>query len=65
MLFRSLKFVHRGSYTAMDETYEAIINYLDGKGLEAKDTFFEEYPDGPLTNGDKLKVNVYIPMKVK
>jgi effector-binding domain-containing protein len=60
---KALKFVHRGSYEAMDETYEAIINYLDGKGLEAKDAFLEEYPDGPLRHGDQLKVNVFVPVK--
>jgi effector-binding domain-containing protein len=60
---KALKFVHRGSYNAMDETYEAIINYLDGKGLEAKNAFLEEYPDGPLGQGDKLKVNVFVPVK--
>jgi effector-binding domain-containing protein len=61
---KALKFVHRGAYDAMDETYEAIINYLDDKGLEAKDVFVEEYPDGPLKQGDdKLKVNVFVPVK--
>jgi effector-binding domain-containing protein len=60
---KALKFVHRGSYSAMDETYEAIINYLDGKGLEVKNAFVEEYADGPLGQGDKLKVNVFVPVK--
>ena len=40
---KALKFVHRGSYDAMDSTYEAITNYLDDKALEAKDLFVEEY----------------------
>ncbi len=35
---KMLKFVHRGSYDAMDTTYEAITNYLDSKQLEAQDT---------------------------
>ncbi len=60
---KALKFVHRGSYNSMDETYEAIINYLDDKGLEAKGAFVEEYPDGPLKQGDTLKVNVFVPVK--
>jgi effector-binding domain-containing protein len=60
----ALKFVHRGAYDAMDETYEAIINYLNDKGLEAKDVFVEEYPEGPLKQGDdKLIVNVFVPVK--
>jgi effector-binding domain-containing protein len=33
------KFVHRGSYDAMDSTYELITNYLDEKQLEPKDVF--------------------------
>ena len=32
---KMLQFVHRGSYDAMDTTYEAITNYLDTKQLEA------------------------------
>lgn len=61
---KALKFVHRGTYDAMDETYEAIVNYLDDKGLEAKDEFVEEYPEGPLKRGDdKLKINVFVPVK--
>ena len=38
---RALKFVHRGSYDAMDSTYEAITNFLDEKRLEARDLFVE------------------------
>src|SRR5688572_6551211 len=34
---RALKFIHRGSYDAMDSTYEAITNHLDEKRLEARD----------------------------
>ena len=60
----ALKFVHRGSYDNMDNTYEAITNYLDDKKLEAKDTFIEEYITDPLkTAEDKLVINVYVPLK--
>ena len=38
---KALKFIHRGSYDAMDSTYEAITNHLDEKRLEAKDLFVE------------------------
>jgi effector-binding domain-containing protein len=59
-----LKFVHRGSYDNMDNTYEAITNHLDDKKLEAKDTFIEEYTTDPLhTPEDKLVINVYVPLK--
>src|SRR6476661_7713157 len=61
---RALKFVHRGSYDNMDNTYEAITNHLDDKKLEAKDTFVEEYITDPLkTAEDNLVINVYVPLK--
>jgi effector-binding domain-containing protein len=61
---KALKFVHRGSYDAMDNTYEAITNYLDEKRLEAADSFIEEYQTDPVTTPeDKFVVTVYVPLK--
>ena len=61
---KALKFVHRGSYDAMDSTYEAITNYLDDKHLEAQGLFIEEYVTDPVkTKGENLVVNVYVPVK--
>jgi effector-binding domain-containing protein len=61
---KALKFVHRGSYDAMDSTYEAITNYLDDKNLDAKDLFVEEYTTDPVTaNAANLVVNVFVPVK--
>jgi effector-binding domain-containing protein len=61
---KALKFVHRGSYDNMDNTYEAITNHLDEKKLEAKDMFVEEYLTDPLkTAEDKLVIDVYVPLK--
>jgi effector-binding domain-containing protein len=60
----ALKFVHRGSYDGLDNTYEAITNYLDDHKLEAKDMFIEQYLTDPLTaNEDHLVVNVYVLIK--
>ncbi len=60
----ALKFVHRGSYDAMDTTYEAITNYLDEKRLEAKDLFVEQYIKDPvMTPEDDLVIEVYVPLK--
>ena len=60
----ALKFVHRGSYDALDNTYEAITNYLDDKRIEAKDLFIEEYVTDPTTtDANKLVVNVYVLIK--
>lgn len=61
---KALKFVHRGSYDAMDSTYEAITNYLEDKGLEAKDLFIEEYATDPVkADPNGLVVNVFVPVK--
>jgi effector-binding domain-containing protein len=61
---KALKFIHRGSYDAMDSTYEAITNYLDDKGIDAKDSFIEEYTGGPLKPADdNLLVSVFVPVK--
>jgi len=61
---QALKFVHRGSYDGLDNTYEAITNYLDDKKLEAKDLFIEQYLTDPLTtNEEHLVVNVYVLIK--
>jgi len=61
---KALKFIHRGSYDDLDNTYEAITNYLDDQRLEAKDMFIEEYLTDPLkTAEDKLVINVYVPLK--
>jgi effector-binding domain-containing protein len=61
---QALKFVHRGSYEDLDNTYEAITNYLDDKRMEAKDMFIEEYVTDPVTaDAKKLVVNVYVLIK--
>jgi effector-binding domain-containing protein len=61
---KAYRFVHRGSYDAMDATYEAITNFLDEKAIEAKDLFVEEYVTDPLkTPEDKLVIDVYVPVK--
>lgn len=61
---KALKFIHRGSYDAMDSTYEAITNHLDEKRLEARDLFIEYYVTDPLTTPeDNLVIEVYVPLK--
>jgi effector-binding domain-containing protein len=60
----ALKFVHRGSYDGLDNTYEAITNYLDERKLEAKDMFIEQYVTDPLsTSEEHLVVNVLVLVK--
>src|SRR5271155_4311524 len=61
---QALKFVHRGSYDSLDNTYEAITNYLDDKRIQAQDLFIEEYVTDPATaDANKLVVNVYVLIK--
>ncbi len=61
---RALKFVHHGSYDGLDNTYEAITNYLDERRLEAKDMFIEQYVTDPLsTSENHLVVNVLVLIK--
>jgi effector-binding domain-containing protein len=61
---RALEFVHRGSYEALDDTYEAITNYLDEKRLESKDVLIEQYVTDPASSdGKNLVVNVLVPIK--
>jgi effector-binding domain-containing protein len=60
----ALKFIHHGSYEELDNTYEAITNYLDEKRLEARDMFIEQYETDP-TSADpkKLTVDVLVLLK--
>ena len=61
---KALKFTHRGSYDSMDNTYEAITNYLDEKRLDAADTFIEEYATDPVTTPeDQLVITVLVQIK--
>jgi len=61
---KAYKFIHRGSYDAMDATYDAITNFLDEKRIDAKDLFIEQYVTDPITTPeDKMVVEVYVPVK--
>jgi effector-binding domain-containing protein len=61
---KAMRFEHRGSYTDIDATYEAITAYLDERGIEAGNLFVEEYlndvkaPDDP-----NLQVDIYVLLK--
>jgi effector-binding domain-containing protein len=61
---KAMKFEHRGSYEDIDSTYEAITAFLDEKGLESQNLFYEEYlndvkaPDDPT-----LEVDIYVMLK--
>ncbi len=61
---KAMRFQHIGSYADIDATYDAITAYLDEKGIDAQDSFVEEYvndvkdPDDPA-----LEVNIYVLLK--
>lgn len=60
----ALKFVYRGSYDALENTYDAITNYLDERRLDAKDMYIEQYVTDPLpANQDHLVINIYVVIK--
>ncbi|MDF2995339.1 MAG: transcriptional activator ligand binding domain protein [Xanthobacteraceae bacterium] len=61
---KALRFTHRGSYEAMDPTYEQIANLLDAKDLEAQDLYIEEYRSDPRTTSqDDMVIDIYVPLK--
>ena len=61
---KAMRFQHMGSYADIDATYDAITAYLDEKGVDAQDSFVEEYvndvkdPDDPT-----LQVSIYVLLK--
>jgi effector-binding domain-containing protein len=61
---KAMRFQHLGAYADIDATYDAITAYLDEKGIDAQDSFVEEYvndvkdPDDPT-----LQVNIYVLLK--
>jgi effector-binding domain-containing protein len=57
----ALEFVHRGSYDSLDDTYEAITNYLDEKRLDSKNILIEQYVTDPATADEKsLEINIFV-----
>jgi effector-binding domain-containing protein len=61
---KALKFMHRGSYDALDAAYDAITHYLDERKLEARDLYIEQYDTDLLkTPEDSLVIQVLVPIK--
>lgn len=61
---KAMRFEHRGAYDDIDATYEAITAYLDEKGIDAQDTFIEQYLND-VTNPDdpNLQVDIFVLLK--
>ncbi|WP_165933715.1 GyrI-like domain-containing protein [Aquabacter spiritensis] len=61
---RVLKFGHVGSFADMDNTYEAIANYLDARNIEAQDLYIERYLTDPVTAPpESLEVEIFVPLR--
>jgi effector-binding domain-containing protein len=61
---KAMKFEHRGAYDDIDSTYEAITAFLDEKGLESQNLFYEEYlNDVKETDDPTLEVDIYVLLK--
>lgn len=60
----AMRFVHKGAYEEIDETYETITAYLDAKGVAVKDVFVEEYATDMVNRDDpNLEVNIFVQPK--
>ncbi len=61
---KTLKFVYRGAFDAMDATYDLIADFLESKHIEAEELYVEEYVSDPLaTKPDELVIAIYVPLK--
>ena len=61
---KAMRFQHVGSYADIDATYDAITAYLDEKGVDAQDSFVEEYVNDVKDADDPaLQVNIYVLLK--
>jgi len=61
---KTMRFEHQGAYADIDATYDAITAYLDEKGVDAQDSFVEEYANDVKDADDPtLQVNIYVLLK--
>jgi effector-binding domain-containing protein len=61
---KAMRFQHVGAYADIDATYDAITAYLDEKGIDAQDSFIEEYVNDVKDPVDPtLEVNIYVLLK--
>jgi effector-binding domain-containing protein len=61
---KAFKFIHRGSYDGMENTYEAITNFFEEKNIAPKDMFIEQYQTDPRsTPENELVITVLVPVE--
>src|SRR5215813_428174 len=60
---KMLKFVHRGSFEAMTQTYDAISHHVEEKQISTKELLIEEYVTSLVsTPPEKLVINIFVPL---
>jgi effector-binding domain-containing protein len=60
---KALKFVHRGSFDAMTQTYDTISHHVDEKQISTQELLIEEYITDLLTaSPEKLVINIFVPL---
>jgi effector-binding domain-containing protein len=58
---KAMRFQHLGAYADIDATYDAITAYLDEKGVDAQDSFIEEYENDVKDADDpNLQVDIFV-----
>ena len=61
---KAYRFVHKGAYDDIDNTYETITTYLEAKDIVARDAFMEEFVNDAAEPTDtNLEVNIFVQPK--
>ena len=61
---KAMRFQYNGAYGDIDATYDAITAYLDEKGIDAQDSYVEEYLNDVKDADDpSLTANIYVLLK--
>ena len=61
---KAMRFQYVGDYADIDATYDAITAYLDEKGIDAQDSFIEEY-ENDVKDADDPNLEVDIDVLLK
>ena len=61
---KAYRFVHKGAYDNIDNTYEIITTYLEAKDIVARDAFMEEFVNDVSDATDtNLEANIFVQPK--
>ena len=60
---KALKFVHRGSFEGMTQTYDTISHHVEEKQISTQELLIEDYITDLLTaSPEKLVINIFVPL---